>query len=332
MVSTRSSSEKAPEGIQFPVSNAETGERSTTSANSGTFAASVKGLDKEMSESISNEGRKWRRKYSKYVVKNVELSAKSPKNALAVAKAGLDYLHSNFEFVRDGQTMKLKDAMNKINGSFETGVVKGKKAKPTSAQEFEVPYTKYGTGDKGTVLKGDALLIQIENWVNSGVIEPSCGDAMSKVVTNKEWLDLSDKHFVLLGAGSAMGPLLMLLNLGANIIAVDYHAAPIWKRLTGLVEDSCGTMIFPMKKPQSECKDMDEICANAGCDLFMHTPEVRTWLCDMDPKIEMVIGAYAYMDGEKFVRISLSMDAIIQDVVSKRDNVSLAYLCTPSGG
>ena len=32
----------------------------------------------------------------------------------------------------------------------------------------------------------------------------------------------------------------------------------------------------------------------------------------MDPKRELVIGAYAYMDGEKFVRISLAMDAIIQ--------------------
>ena len=159
MVATRSSCEKPPEGIQFPVSNAETGERSTSAANSATFAASVRGLDKEMSDSISNEGRKWRRKYNKYVVKNVELSAKSPKNALNVAKAGLDYLHSNFDFVRDGQSMKLKEAMKKFTGSFETGVIKGKKKRPDNF-ELEVPYTKYGT-EKGKVLTGDDLLIQV---------------------------------------------------------------------------------------------------------------------------------------------------------------------------
>lgn len=168
MVATRSSSEKPPEGIQFPVSNAETGERSTSAANSATFAASVRGLDKEMSDSISNEGRKWRRKYNKYVVKNVELSAKSPKNALTIAKAGLDYLHSNFDFVRDGQSMKLKEAMKKFTGSFETGVIKGKMKRPDKF-ELEVPYIKYGT-EKGKVLAGDDLLIQVVKEQGNNVL------------------------------------------------------------------------------------------------------------------------------------------------------------------
>lgn len=33
--------------------------------------------------------------------------------------------------------------------------------------------------------------------------------------------DLSGNYFVLLGAGAAMGPLITLLSLGANIIAID---------------------------------------------------------------------------------------------------------------
>ncbi len=41
------------------------------------------------------------------------------------------------------------------------------------------------------------------------------------MVRHPEWTDLSGKHFVLLGATSAMGPFLLLKELGANIIAVD---------------------------------------------------------------------------------------------------------------
>jgi hypothetical protein len=35
-----------------------------------------------------------------------------------------------------------------------------------------------------------------------------------KVVRDKKWADLSDQYFVLMGAGSAMGPYSVLLSLG----------------------------------------------------------------------------------------------------------------------
>ena len=41
-------------------------------------------------------------------------------------------------------------------------------------------------------------------------------------------MDLSDKYFVLLGAGSAMGPFITLMKLGANVIAIDINRAPVW--------------------------------------------------------------------------------------------------------
>ena len=62
--------------------------------------------------------------------------------------------------------------------------------------------------------------------------------------------------------------------------------------------------------------------------------------------LQVVVGAYAYLDGVKFVRISVAMDGIIQvsslsctarqaDAVyqamtKQLDNVALAYLCTPT--
>lgn len=76
-----------------------------------------------------------------------------------------------------------------------------------------------------------------------------------------------------------MGPLKLLLELGANIIAIDLDRPKIWARLLALAEDSCGTMTFPLKegKPQSSLQGRDELCAAAGANLLAHTPEIMNW-------------------------------------------------------
>lgn len=264
----------------------------------------------------------WRHKYNRYIVKSVEMGLQSPTAALAMSKAGIKHMHDNFDFVRDGKSMKFSEAMRTIKGSFETGTVKGSKSKPKAGYEVEVPY-----GDK--VLKGEELLTQIDNWVQKGTIEMSCGHAMSMAVRNPQWLDLSDSYFVLLGAGSAMGPFLVLLALGANIVAVDLDRAGIWQRLIGLVENSSATMTFPLKQKQSTLKTKEEMCAQAGCDLFKQTPEIRNWLLAVHPGKQLIVGAYAYLNGALFVQVSLAMDAIVQDLTEKR-KASVAYLCTPT--
>ena len=43
------------------------------------------------------------------------------------------------------------------------------------------------------MLKGDALMTQVDKWVRQGVIELDCGHAIQHVVRTKEWLDLSDR-------------------------------------------------------------------------------------------------------------------------------------------
>ena len=78
----------------------------------------------------------------------------------------------------------------------------------------------------------------------------SAGDAILKCVANPKWLDLSDKHFVMLGAGSAMGPFKVLMSLGANIIAIDLDRSGIWKNLITYARNSPGSITFPMKKAQ----------------------------------------------------------------------------------
>jgi hypothetical protein len=71
---------------------------------------------------------------------------------------------------------------------------------------------------------------------------------------------------VLLGAGSAIGPLHVLLALGANVIAIDLDRPFIWKRLIELTKKSTGTITFPIKEEQKKLNTDDELCASAGCD------------------------------------------------------------------
>ena len=47
-----------------------------------------------------------------------------------------------------------------------------------------------------------------------------------------------------------MGPLRVLLEHGANVIGVDLNRPSIWQKLFEIVDKSCGTLTFPLSKPQ----------------------------------------------------------------------------------
>lgn len=301
--------------------------RSTQVTGKAIIAAAVKAADADAAQKVVDE-KKWRFKYKKHFVKMVEVGCKSPDAALSIAHAGLDYMYDNFDFVRDGKTHTLRAALEEIKGTFATGTVRGTKPKPAGF-ELEVPYN-------GTVLKGDALQRQLDKWVRQGVIELSAGAAISQVANSKPWLDAGaagSRYFVLLGAGAAMGPLQVLLALGANVIAVDVPETivpGIWKRILSTARNSCGTVTFPLKagtKPDGLSEA--QLCAAAGCNLFTQTPEVKNWLLACHPKEKLVVGGYAYIPGEQFPRVALAMDAIIKYLTEQR-KAAVAFLCTPT--
>jgi hypothetical protein len=310
----------APRGLVFPLD--EMGGRSSTDVNKAILAAAVGAVSPEKAEKIMKT-KNWRFGYVKHLVGMVEEQCKSPNAALAVAEAGLDKAYELFQFVApDGTSVSLKEAMAAKNTEkFETGFIKGEAAAGTKI--LEVPY-------KGKSLSGQALKDQVKKWVEYGTIEPSAGEAINKCVDNPGWLDLSNRYFVLLGAGSAMGPFLVLMALGANVVAIDLDRAPIWKRLIGIAKKSPGSITFPMKKNQASCKTDEETYEAAGCNLFTETPLIRDWLLNLYPNKPFTVGSYAYLDGALHVQVSLAMDAICKDLTEKRKNTSLAYLCTPT--
>ena len=144
------------------------------------------------------------------------------------------------------------------------------------------------------------------------------------------WLDLSDRYFVLLGAGAAMGPLEVLLALGANVIAVDLNREQIWRRLITLARSSWGSLTFPLEHgAKATSLSDDELFAKAGCNLFTQTPEIRNWLLTVHPGKHLTVGGYAYIPGDLFPRVALAMDVIIE-ALSEQRGASVAFLCTPT--
>uniref|UniRef100_A0A7S1YXL8 very-long-chain (3R)-3-hydroxyacyl-CoA dehydratase n=1 Tax=Trieres chinensis TaxID=1514140 RepID=A0A7S1YXL8_TRICV len=313
-----------PRGIVFPVSGNKGGieVRSSTPVGKAILSAAVGAVDSEKAAKVEKE-RSWRFKYVKHIISMVEAQCASPEAALKVAQAGIDKAYEVFQFVKpDGTTMSVKEVMaSKAETQFSTGFIKGQGASEKNV--LSVPY-------KGGSISGQALKDQVKKWVDYGTIEPSAGDAICACVDNPGWMDLSDRYFVLLGAGSAMGPFKVLMALGANVVAIDLDRPGIWERLIDVARKSSGSITFPLSKPQEDCKTDADLYAVAGCNLFTQTPAIRDWLLDLYPGKPFTVGSYAYLDGALHVQVSLAMDCITRDLSEKRPNTSLVYLCTPT--
>ncbi len=82
-----------------------------------------------------------------------------------------------------------------------------------------------------------------------------------------------------------MGPYEILLQCGANIIALDIDRKPVWQRLIATARKHAGSITFPLKESVAAAADVpDERLAElAGANLFTQAPEIANWLCDLFP-------------------------------------------------
>ena len=123
-----------------------------------------------------------------------------------------------------------------------------------------------------------------------------------------------------MGAGAAMGPFKILLDLGLNVVAVDLNRPQIWDKLIDYAQKSPGQMFFPERED-----------GTYGANLITEISSIAKWLAKLKPTFSMTIGNYAYVDGGLFVKIACAQDAISQYVYKNRHTPSsLAYLCSPT--
>jgi len=147
-------------------------------------------------------------------------------------------------------------------------------------------------------------------------------------------LSLKGKHFVLIGAGSAMGPYSKLLEHGATVVCIDIPGAwgerpqAMWSRLIKIARESSGRIILPINK--ANVTDDDDLLKSVGCNLTEQPAQILNWLKNVAPGEPMTVGNYTYLDGELHVKLSLAADAVIKHLCEKRKDVGVAFLCTPT--
>ncbi len=294
------------DGVCFPTID---GSRSTTATGRAIVADAARAADAGLAERIERTG-DWRSGYLSLVRELTEACALAPQASLAISQAGLDSLHARMVFERGSQTLGLERALGAGEGRrFQVGEILGT-AKPET--ELSVPY-------RGRELQGPELEAQLDSWVDSNVVEPSFAVAIRRVIEHPEWLALSGRRVVVIGAGAEMGPLEPLSRWGAHVAAIDLPSEKIWSRITDVIRRGSGRATIPLAAD-----------GTPGLDVVRSLPETRTWLDEVAGGDQLVLGMYAYADGGAHVCVTAAVDALTSDLLARRDGTALAYLATPT--
>eukprot|EP00933_Yihiella_yeosuensis_P051291 TRINITY_DN49188_c0_g1_i1.p1 TRINITY_DN49188_c0_g1~~TRINITY_DN49188_c0_g1_i1.p1 ORF type:complete len:499 (-),score=104.02 TRINITY_DN49188_c0_g1_i1:177-1673(-) len=311
-------------GIQWPLT--EKGDRSTTGFNKAVFKGIAEGLGCEnLSGAISSE-KDWRHKYAGHLNELVEnlavvASQDAPKMAAALRK-GLDLARAMDFEVADGNFMPLAQAMGAAPAkTFQSVAVKGNGA-PKS--ELVLPYA-------GRELRGADLDAQCDLWASVGTIEP---DAAAAIKAGAQRLgELRGRTFLVLGAGSELGPVRPLLEAGATVAAVATRRPQRWSDLISFARSTAGTLLVPVEDGKTSSNDQ-ELAQIAGADLLTESPGVVDWLvrCGKEASGPVTLSTYLYADGEANVRLTAAADYAAEAAAKALgpQKVSFAYLASGS--
>ncbi|MGO4596838.1 hypothetical protein [Terrabacter sp. 2RAF25] len=303
-----------PSGVVFPL-DPTSGRRSTTATGRAVVADALRRVDAVGAASAERETN-WRQGYLPHFRRLVEAGLTSPEAAHAIARDGLATLHDRMRWAGVDGDRPLEEAFAD-DGSVHTLGSETIHGSAAPDRTLSVPYA-------GERLAGDALRRRLDAWVEAGTVEPGCAEAVGLVIDNPDWLDLSDRTVVVLGAAAEMGPLRSLLRWGADVAAVDLPRKELWDRLIGDTHRLAGSITVPVRQGP------EPVSQRAGGDLVHDLAAVTRWVAGLEGRL--VIGNYVYADGETNVRVSMAVDALTRHVVDAkgRDDVGLAFLATPT--
>ena len=308
-------------GVAFPPD--EDGRISTMALNQNVFADAARRTSADLARDITRE-RDWRASYVPYIRRLLELGMVSPENAVNISADGLESLRSRMVYRRDDGVGSIDDAMQAPLEAPGTSTVHGRRR---GSPWLAVPY-------RGRELAGDSLRRQLDDWVERGIAEPSFAEAVALVIANPDWLDLSDQSVAVLGAGSEMGPFEHLCQWGANVWALDLPRPQVWRRVLSTAVAGRGVVRLPLPATERLSGEnvgppgLDDLAAVAGADLIESAPELRRWLAQAEGPL--TVGNYVYADCGLHVRASVAADAIMTGLQDERDEVTLAFLATPT--
>jgi hypothetical protein len=311
----------ADQGVILPTDQA--GKQSSTALAKAVLADAVRGCDEALASQIEAEP-DWRNNYHRHVLAMHEVVMESAANAIRISEDGLRSLRTRMVFHRDGGTGSIDEAMANPGPPLGTATVRGAAGAP---RPLVVPY-------RGTMLQGDSLRRQLDRWVEDGITEPSFAEAISLLLDNPDWLDVSDQDIAVLGAGSEVGPFDHLAGWGARVWALDLPRPQIWQRVLATARSVRGEVRIPVPaghRFDGEVvgdADLEALASVAGSNLITAAPEVSAWLSSAQGPL--TVGHYVYADGAIHVRVSEAVDAIMTHLQQDRDNLTIAFLATPT--
>ena len=300
-------------GVVFPV-DASSGRRSTAVVGRSVVAEALSAVDPVGAASARRETN-WRQGYLPHFRRLVEAGLSSDEAAVTIARDGIAAQHDRMRWSAAGEDRPLGDVFDEARATeLAHETIRGVAA---ADRTLSVPYA-------GERLSGDALRRRVDAWVEAGTVEPSLAEAIGRVIDNPDWLDLSDRTVVVLGAAAEMGPLRTLLRWGADVAAVDLPRKDLWQRLIGETRKSAGSITVPVRRGDTA------LVERVGGDLVHDLGAVTRWVERLEGPL--VIGNYVYADGATNVRVSTAVDALTARVIGTRgkDEVALAFLATPT--
>src|SRR5215470_1648806 len=157
-------------GVDFPV--ADDGRRSTSAFGRAVIADALRGTDAAGALGADQETN-WRSGYLTHFRRVIEAGLPSRQHALTIAADGLRSLHGRMRSVLpDGGEGELDELLTSpIRRPLRTEKVTGA---GEAERELALPY-------RGERLRGADLAGRLDAWVEAGIIEPSCADAVRKV-------------------------------------------------------------------------------------------------------------------------------------------------------
>jgi hypothetical protein len=306
---------QAQRGVVFPF-DAAANRRSTTATGRAVVADALWHTDTVGAASAERETN-WRQGYLPHFRRLVEAGLTSDAAAVAIARDGLESLHARMRWAGPDGDEPLAAAFDEPPDGADPLASETIRGDGAPDRTLTVPYA-------GQRLSGDPLRRRLADWVEAGTVEPSFADAVGRVVDNPDWLDLSDRTVVVLGAAAEMGPLRSLLRWGANVAAVDLPRNDLWDKLIGDTRRLAGSMTVPVRSGDGP------LAARAGADLVHDLDAVARWVAGLEGPL--AIGNYVYADGETNVRVSMAVDVLTRHVIESRgrEAVALAFLATPT--
>ncbi len=317
--------EGAPEdeGVVFPVHE---GRRSTSAVGRAVVADAVRAFDPDLAVHV-DAATDWRSGYLDPFRHLTLLEGAAP---VEIATAGLDAVHDRFVVDVAGRDVPLDLAMatgltaERRMPSIHTVVVEGTGPHGVDGAASDGLSVPYGGGR----LRGADLDRRLDRWLADGTAEPSFAAAVRAVSATPEWLDARDLTVVVLGAGAEMGPVVSLLRWGAHVVAVDLPRPALWRRLVEVARSSPGRLSVPVSRWLPAGASDDDVVEAAGVDLLTQAPAVLGWLLGIEGPF--TLGHYVYADGAQHTRSSVAVDAVMATLAALRDDVSFAFLATPT--